>query len=76
MLDRRGKKVSRSKTEYMHMKEKEARVTMKLQGTDVVKVDTFKYVGLTIQCNGQYTRGGKKSVGWVDWVEMSVMRDV
>lgn len=53
-----------------------ARVTMKLQGTDVVKVDKFKYVGLTIQCNGQYTRGGKKSVGWVDWVEMSVRRDV
>lgn len=62
MLDRRGKKVSRSKTEYMYMKEKEARVTMKLQGTDVVKVDKFKNVGSTIHCNGKYTREVEKRV--------------
>lgn len=48
------------------MNERETGLTVKLQGAEVVKLDHFKYLGLTIQSNEQYTRDVKKTVqtGW------------
>ncbi|KAK3557836.1 hypothetical protein QTP86_003178 [Hemibagrus guttatus] len=52
-LERRGMKVSRSKTEYMCMNEREGSGTVRLQGEEVKKVQEFKYLGSTVQSNGE-----------------------
>ncbi|KAK3526298.1 hypothetical protein QTP70_022688, partial [Hemibagrus guttatus] len=52
-LERRGMKVSRSKTEYMCVNEREGSGTVRLQGEDVKKVQEFKYLGSTVQSNGE-----------------------
>ncbi|KAK3547244.1 hypothetical protein QTP86_017815 [Hemibagrus guttatus] len=51
-LERRGMKVSRSKTEYMCVNEREGSGTVRLQGEEVKKVQEFKYLGSTVQSNG------------------------
>ncbi|KAK3512681.1 hypothetical protein QTP70_022641 [Hemibagrus guttatus] len=56
-LERRGMKVSRSKTEYMCVNEREGSGTVRLQGEEVKKVQEFKYLGSTVQSNGE---GGKE----------------
>ncbi|KAK3533105.1 hypothetical protein QTP70_007319 [Hemibagrus guttatus] len=48
-LERRGMKVSRSKTEYMCVNEREGSGTVRLQGEEVKKVQEFKYLGSTVQ---------------------------
>ncbi|KAK3574406.1 hypothetical protein QTP86_006632 [Hemibagrus guttatus] len=53
MLERRGMKVSRSKTEYMCVNEREGSGTVRLQGEEVKKVQEFKYLGSTVQSNGE-----------------------
>ena len=72
-LERRGMKVSRSKTEYMCMNEKGDGGTVQLQGTEVAKVDGFKYLGSTVQSNGECGREVKKRVqaGWNGWRKVS-----
>ncbi|KAK3512292.1 hypothetical protein QTP70_003281 [Hemibagrus guttatus] len=52
-LERRGMKVSRSKTEYMCVNEREGCGTVRLQGEEVKKVQEFKYLGSTVQSNGE-----------------------
>ncbi|KAK3570559.1 hypothetical protein QTP86_022509 [Hemibagrus guttatus] len=52
-LERRGMKVSGSKTEYMCVNEREGSGTVRLQGEEVKKVQEFKYLGSTVQSNGQ-----------------------
>ncbi|KAK3506198.1 hypothetical protein QTP70_018857, partial [Hemibagrus guttatus] len=52
-LERRGMKVSRSKTEYMCVNEREESGTVRLQGEEVKKVQEFKYLGSTVQSNGE-----------------------
>ncbi|KAK3538767.1 hypothetical protein QTP86_015892, partial [Hemibagrus guttatus] len=52
-LERRGMKVSGSKTEYMCVNEREGSGTVRLQGEEVKKVQEFKYVGSTVQSNGE-----------------------
>lgn len=42
--------------------EGEAGGKVKVQGIEVVKVDEFKYLGSTIQSNGQCTKEMKKRV--------------
>ncbi|KAK3534036.1 hypothetical protein QTP86_000631 [Hemibagrus guttatus] len=59
-LERRGMKVSRSKTEYMCVNEREGSGTVRLQGEEVKKVQEFKYLGSTVQSNGEC---GKEGVG-------------
>ncbi|KAK3565278.1 hypothetical protein QTP86_004283 [Hemibagrus guttatus] len=44
-LERRGMKVSRSKTEYMCVNEREGSGTVRLQGEEVKKVQEFKHLG-------------------------------
>ncbi|KAK3556769.1 hypothetical protein QTP70_016679 [Hemibagrus guttatus] len=52
-LERRGMKVSRNKTEYMCVNEREGSGTVRLQGEEVKKVQEFKYLGSTVQSNGE-----------------------
>ncbi|KAK3557123.1 hypothetical protein QTP70_024638 [Hemibagrus guttatus] len=61
-LERRGMKVSRSKTEYMCVNEREGSGTVRLQGEEVKKVQEFKYLGSTDQSNGEC---GKEGLGLV-----------
>ncbi|KAK3558030.1 hypothetical protein QTP86_006358 [Hemibagrus guttatus] len=59
VLERRGMKVSRSKTEYMCVNEREGSGTVRLQGEEVKKVQEFKYLRSTVQSNGEC---GKESL--------------
>ncbi|KAK3544162.1 hypothetical protein QTP86_003943 [Hemibagrus guttatus] len=59
-LERRGMKISRSKTEYMCVNEREGSGTVRLQGEEVKKVQEFKYLGSTVQSNGECGKEVKK----------------
>ncbi|KAK3540839.1 hypothetical protein QTP86_002343 [Hemibagrus guttatus] len=61
-LERRGMKVSRSKTEYMCVNGREGSGTVRLQGEEVKKVQEFKYLGSTVQSNGESGKEVKKRV--------------
>ncbi|KAK3525620.1 hypothetical protein QTP70_001367 [Hemibagrus guttatus] len=61
-LERRGMKVSRSKTEYMCVNEREKSGTVRLQDEEVKKVQEFKYLGSTVQSNGECGKEVKKAV--------------
>ncbi|KAK3541729.1 hypothetical protein QTP86_002116 [Hemibagrus guttatus] len=73
VLERRGMKVSRSKTEYMCVNEREGSGTVRLQGEEVKKVQEFKYLGSTVQNNGECGKEVKKRVqaGWNGWRKVS-----
>ncbi|KAK3559772.1 hypothetical protein QTP86_020723 [Hemibagrus guttatus] len=73
VLERRGMKVSGSKTEYMCVNEREESGTVRLQGEEVKKVQEFKYLGSTVQSNGEYGKEVKKRVqaGWNGWRKVS-----
>ncbi|KAK3514184.1 hypothetical protein QTP70_005264 [Hemibagrus guttatus] len=72
-LERRGMKVSRSKTEYMCVNEREGSGTVRLQGEEVKKVQEFKYLGSTVQSNGECGKEVKKreQAGWNGWRKVS-----
>ncbi|KAK3519034.1 hypothetical protein QTP70_016148 [Hemibagrus guttatus] len=72
-LERRGMKVSHSKTEYMCVNEREESGTVRLQGEEVKKVQDFKYLGLTVQSNRECGKAVKKRVqaGWNGWRKVS-----
>ncbi|KAK3564267.1 hypothetical protein QTP86_011987 [Hemibagrus guttatus] len=72
-LERRGMKVSRSKTEYMCVNKREGSGTVRLQGEEVKKVQEFKYLGSTVQSNGECGKEVKKRVqaGWNGWRKVS-----
>ncbi|KAK3535459.1 hypothetical protein QTP70_016880, partial [Hemibagrus guttatus] len=72
-LERRGMKVSCSKTEYMCVNEREGSGTVRLQGEEVKKVQEFKYLGSTVQSNGDCGKEVKKRVqaGWNGWRKVS-----
>ncbi|KAK3573129.1 hypothetical protein QTP86_014133, partial [Hemibagrus guttatus] len=61
-LERRGMKVSRSKTEYTCANEREGSGTVRLQGEEMKKVQEFKYLGSTVQSNGECGKEVKKRV--------------
>ncbi|KAK3513979.1 hypothetical protein QTP70_000704 [Hemibagrus guttatus] len=61
-LERRGMKVSGSKTEYMCVNEREGSGTVRLQGKEVKKVQEFKYLGSTVQSNGECGKEWGKKV--------------
>ncbi|KAK3507887.1 hypothetical protein QTP70_002436 [Hemibagrus guttatus] len=73
VLERRGMKVSRSKTEYMCVNEREGSGKVRLQGEEVKKVQEFKYLGSTVQSNGECGKEVKKRVqaGWNGWRKVS-----
>ena len=72
-LERRGMKVSRSKTEYMCVNEREPSGRVRLQGEEIKKVEDFKYLGSTVQGNGECGKEVKKRVqaGWNGWRKVS-----
>ena len=74
-LERRGMKVNRRKTEYMYVNERQdnSSGTVKMQGEEVAKVEDFKYLGSTVQSNGECGREVKKRIqaGWNGWRRMS-----
>ena len=70
-LERRGMKVSRSKTEYMCVRGDGEMVL--LQGVEVPKVKEFRYLGSTVQCNGDCGSKVERRVqaGWNNWRRVS-----
>lgn len=72
-LERRGMKVSRNKTEYMCANERGDGNVLQMQGIEVTKVDQFKYLGSTVQSNGECGREVKKRIqaGWNGWRRVS-----
>ena len=65
-LERRGMKVSRSKTEYLCVNGENDKKTVKMEDTKVPLVKEFKYLGSTVQENGICEREVKRRVqaGW------------
>ncbi|KAK3522897.1 hypothetical protein QTP86_007333 [Hemibagrus guttatus] len=61
------------KTEYMCVNEREGSGTVRLQGEEVKKVQEFKYLGSTVQSNGECGKEVKKRVqaGWNGWRKVS-----
>ena len=73
-LERRGMKISRTKTEYLCVNEGDGRTgVVRMQGVEVPKVDEFKYLGSTVQGNCENGREVKKRVqaGWSSWRRVS-----
>ena len=71
--ERRGMKVSRSKTEYLCINGGNDDETVKMEDTKVPRVKEFKYLGLTVQESGSCEREVKKRVqaGWNGWRKVS-----
>ena len=55
-LERRGMKVSRSKTEYLRVNGENDDETVKMEDTKVPRVKEFKYLGSTVQESGSCER--------------------
>ncbi|KAK3512266.1 hypothetical protein QTP70_002272 [Hemibagrus guttatus] len=72
-LERRGMKVSCSKTEYMCVNEREGSGTVRLQGEEVKKVQEFKYFGSTVQSNGEC---GKETVELCNNSETAYLEEI
>ena len=72
-LERRGMKVSRSKTEYLYINGGNDDETVKMEDTKVPRVKEFKYLGSTVQESGSCERKVKKRVqaGWNGWRRVS-----
>ncbi|KAK2896145.1 hypothetical protein Q8A73_015633 [Channa argus] len=72
-LENRGMKLSRSKTEYMCVNERDPGGMVRLQGAEVKKVQDFKYLGSTVQSNGECGKEVKRrvQVGWNGWRKVS-----
>ena len=68
-LERRGMKVSRSKTEYLCINGGNDKETVKMEDTKVPRVKEFKYLISTMQESGGCEREVKKRVqaGWNGW---------
>ena len=72
-LERRGMKVSRSKTEYLCINGGNDNKTVKIEGTKVPRVKEVKYLESTVQESGSCEREVKKRVqaGWNGWRRVS-----
>ena len=72
-LERKGMKVSRSKTEYFCVNGRNDNGTVKMEDTKVPRVKEFKYLRSTVQENGGCEREVKKRVqaGWNGWRRVS-----
>ena len=72
-LERKGMKVSRSKTKYLCINAGNDKETVKMKDTKVPRVKEFKYLGSTVQESGSCKREVKKRVqaGWNRWRKVS-----
>jgi len=73
ILESKGLRFSRSKTEYLECKFCELRQkdegVVRLDFQEVCKMDSFKYLGSTIQGNGEVDVDVSKRIGagWMKW---------
>ena len=72
-LEKRGLKLSRSKTEYMCLGGDDQEEELRLQGETVKKVDNFKYLGSVLSANGNCEDEVRKRIqsGWTSWRKIS-----
>ena len=72
-LERRGTKVSRSKTEYLCINRGNDNEIVKMEDAKVPRVKAFKYLGSRVQESGSCEREVKKRVqaGWNGWRKVS-----
>ena len=72
-LERRGMKVSRSKTEYLFINGGNDDETVKMEDTKVPRVKKFKHLESMVQESGTCEREVKKRVqaGWNGWRKVS-----
>ena len=72
-LERRGMKVSKSKTKYLCINGENDDETVKIEDTKVPRVKKFKYLGSTVHESGGCEREVKKRVqaGWNGWRRVS-----
>ena len=61
-LEKRGMKVSRTKTKYLCINRGNDKETVKMKDTKVPRVKKFKYLGSTVQESGNYERFVKRRV--------------
>ena len=68
-----GMKVSCSKTVYMCVNERNPSGTVRLQGAEIKKLEDFKYLESTVQCNRECGKEVKKpmQVGLNGWRKVS-----
>ena len=66
-------KVSSRKTVYMCVNKRNPSGTVRLQGAEMKKVGDFKYLGSTVQSNGECGKEMKKHVqtDWNGWRKLS-----
>ena len=72
-LERRGMKVSRSKTEYLCINGRNKDETVRMEDTKVPRVKEFKYLGSIVQESDSCEREVKNRVqaGWNGWRKVS-----
>ena len=72
-LERRDLKVSRSKTEYLRVRDGEE---LKLQGEKVKRAKNFKYLGSTVSSDGRCEEEVRKRIQGMDELEEGVWSSV
>ena len=75
-LERKGMKVSRSKTKYLCINGGNDKETVKMEDTKVQRVKEFMYLRSTVQENGSCKREVKmmgKQAGWNRWRKVSIV---
>ena len=72
-LERRGLKVSRSKTEYLRVGDMDDGEELKLQGKKVKRAKNFKYLVSTVFNNGRCEEEVRRRIqaGWMSWKNVS-----
>ena len=72
-LERRGLKVSRSKTEYLRVGAVDDGEELKLQGEKVKRAKNFKYLGSTVSNDGRCKEKVRRRIqsGWMSWRKVS-----
>ena len=72
-LERRGLKVSRSKTEYLRVGGVDDGEELKLQGEKVKRAKNFKYLGSTVRNDRRCEEEARRRIqaGWMSWRKVS-----
>ena len=65
-LEGRGMRVIRSKTKCICVNGMEDGRTVRLQRVEAARVDEFKYLGSSVQSNGECRKGEEEKAGWVE----------
>ena len=72
-LEKRGLKVSRSKTEYLRVGDVDNGEELNLQGEKIKKAKSFKYLGSTVSSDGRCKEEVRRRIqtGWMSWRKVS-----